>query len=375
MEQRKKILFLPFLQIPSGHHQTANALIDGLNDDPTIETEKIDILSYGYGKIESLVSQTYLKWIQLFPELYNWIYRKAVYTKSKKLQQQYRTYELLFLHMMRKMINEKRPDLIVCTHALPSYMLNKLKQRHEFNIPIINVYTDYFIHSFWGINYIDYHFTPSLEVKNFLLQRGVGEEQIYSTGIPIHKEIKKSEQVSIKKTSQLTIMITGGNLGVGAIENLVQKTGSPNEIHYYVLCGKNKALYDKLCSYSSGQITPLPFIECRKQMNEMYDSIDGIVTKPGGVTISESLFKRKPIFIYDALPGQEQINVEQLSKLGVILHVNKQESIDKQIHTFFNDDKRVREFESRLDQFHKEIDCSDPSLIVKQILKKTSCPH
>ncbi len=54
----KSILFLPFLQIPSGHHQVANALIDEiLQIHPQIRCDKVDILAYSYGKIESLVSK------------------------------------------------------------------------------------------------------------------------------------------------------------------------------------------------------------------------------------------------------------------------------------------------------------------------------
>jgi processive 1,2-diacylglycerol beta-glucosyltransferase len=59
-------------------------------------------------------------------------------------------------------------------------------------------------------------------------------------------------------------------------------------------------------------------------MNDLYDQIDAILTKPGGVTISESLFKRKPIMIYDALPGQEEINLKQLKDLSLVFHLNKQ---------------------------------------------------
>ncbi|WVX84143.1 hypothetical protein R4Z09_14775 [Niallia oryzisoli] len=50
-------------------------------------------------------------------------------------------------------------------------------------------------------------------------------------------------------------------------------------------------------------------------MNDLYNQIDTILTKPGGVTISESReshFKRKPTLIYDALPGQEEINLQHL---------------------------------------------------------------
>jgi processive 1,2-diacylglycerol beta-glucosyltransferase len=69
---------------------------------------------------------------------------------------------------MKKLIEEKQPDLIVCTHALPAYMLNYMKELNELQIPVINVYTDYFIHRFWGLDQIDYHFVPSYQLKMYL---------------------------------------------------------------------------------------------------------------------------------------------------------------------------------------------------------------
>ena len=129
-----------------------------------------------------------------------------------------------------------------------------------------------------------------------------------------------------------SVLISGGNLGVGAIDELLQiiaEVKPPLRIQYSVLCGKNKKLYEKLRRMQKSHIIPYPYIDCRKKMNSLYDQVDAILTKPGGVTISESLFKRKPIFIFDALPGQEEINLEQLKKLGLVFHLNKRE-----IHKF-----------------------------------------
>lgn len=117
------------MQIPFGHHQAANALIDGMMQiHPDINCEKVDILSYSYGKVEKMVSHIYLKWIHTFPTLYHSIYKNSVY-KNIEENKRYRLYEWLFLSFMKKLLEEKQPDLIVCTHALPTYMLNYMKKR------------------------------------------------------------------------------------------------------------------------------------------------------------------------------------------------------------------------------------------------------
>jgi processive 1,2-diacylglycerol beta-glucosyltransferase len=377
MEQHstdKTILFLPFLQIPSGHHQVANALMEAIQkSQPTIKCDKVDILSYSYGKMEGFVSNIYLKWIQAFPDLYSWIYQSSVYKNVEK-NKRYHLYELLFITFMKRLIKEKQPDLIVCTHALPSYMLNYLKEKDELQTPIINVYTDYFIHRFWGIKHIDFHFVPSHHMKEFLKNKGIKDEQIFITGIPIHQNIKKQEGQAVKVSSppSLSVLITGGNLGVGAIEDLINKIVMEKNIHYYVLCGKNEKLYQKLQTLQKDHITPLTYITCRSKMNDLYDQVDTIITKPGGVTISESLFKRKPIFVYHALPGQEEINLQQLKQLGVIIHLNKwkdeKNTIEEQLYTFFQNQNQVQQYQDRMTDYHHNLIAKEPSQIIEELM-------
>ncbi|MEH7134408.1 galactosyldiacylglycerol synthase, partial [Priestia megaterium] len=61
----KKVLFLPLLKMPSGHHQVAEALMDILERRTTnICYKKIDLLSYTNELLEKVVTGTYLKWIR-----------------------------------------------------------------------------------------------------------------------------------------------------------------------------------------------------------------------------------------------------------------------------------------------------------------------
>lgn len=371
MKKHKSVLFLPFLQIPSGHHQAANALIDEiLRICPHIRCEKVDILAYSYGKIESFVSKIYLKWIHTFPVLYNSIYQNSVYKNIEK-NKRYRLYELLFITFTKRLIEEKQPDIIVCTHALPAYMLNYLKAKNDLKVPVINVYTDYFIHSFWGLDHIDFHFVPSQQMKSFLIQKGINKEQIFITGVPIHPKINKQKQTQPRTKSFLTsILISGGNLGVGAIDELIQiiaEVKPPMRIQYYVLCGKNNKLYEKLKRMQKSHIIPFPYIDCREKMNRLYDQVDAIVTKPGGVTISESLFKRKPIFIFDALPGQEEINLEELKDLGLVFQLNKRE-IHEQLSSILQNDNEMKKYHKKVANYHAYIHTKEPAELIAEII-------
>lgn len=366
---KKSVLFMPFLQIPSGHHQVADSLMEELKTLSNLDCEKIDILAYGYGKIEKFISYCYLKWIAYLPQLYNFVYQYSV-CRSSECIKRYRLYELLFLYFMKRLLAEKRPDLIVCTHALPAYMADILKAKKQLKVPVINVYTDFFIHNFWGIKHIDYHFVATPHMKAVLKKRGIPEERIFITGIPVHFQLRKLPSLPQKNNPPAKVLIAGGNLGVGGLEQLIEeiKDKEHKNIQFYILCGKNQSLYDKLKKMDRRHLLPFSYIQCRKEMNRLYDQMDAVVTKPGGVTVSESLFKRKPIFIYDALPGQEKINQQQLLNLGVAFSLPKGK-VCEEILTTLADKERMENYFRSVEQFHSHKACSEPQELIAGILK------
>jgi processive 1,2-diacylglycerol beta-glucosyltransferase len=95
--------------------------------------------------------------------------------------------------------------------------------------------------------------------------------------------------------------------------------------------------------------------------------MDGILTKPGGVTISESLFKRKPIFIYDALPGQEEINLKQLKDLGLVFHLNKGE-VHEQLYSILQNQNELKRYQNQVANFHSQIHTKESSELIAEIL-------
>jgi processive 1,2-diacylglycerol beta-glucosyltransferase len=367
-----RVLFLPFLQISSGHHHVADGMIESLSGKNGIfDCEKIDILSYRFGKIEALVSSIYLKWIHLFPGLYSWIYRKSVY-ENEMDHNRYRMYENLFLLSMEKLIEEKKPHLIICTHALPSYLLSQLKRRKKHTIPVINVYTDYFINHIWGTGEIEYHFVPNIETMDYLKDRGIESERIFVTGIPIHPKLKEQKNET-KEQNQYSVLISGGNLGAGAIQSFIQKLQPAGNIHYRVLCGKNKNLFQFITEMNDPMIIPLSYISSKEEMNQLYHEADAIITKPGGVTISECLFKKIPIFVYHALPGQEEINLYYLKKQGLVFELedwNSQSNLEEQIQSILVCEQHQNSLNEQLNAYHQHLSKQDLSVMIEKILTK-----
>ncbi|MET4559637.1 processive 1,2-diacylglycerol beta-glucosyltransferase [Lysinibacillus parviboronicapiens] len=369
----KRILFMPFLQMSSGHHQVANGIMDSLHETKDLfECEKTDILSYSYGYIEVIISKFYIKMIHLFPNIYSWLYKKYAYKNENKTRR-FHLYEWMFLYWMDKLINEKNPHLIICTHALPSYLLNHLKQKGRISVPVINIYTDYFINQLWGIQCIDYHFVPNGEIKENLIERGVNSNHVFVTGIPIHPQFKVHDEVDNHKSIK-SVIISGGNLGTGLMKDFVKKIQPSGEIEYIVLCGENKKLFTWIKRLNNPLIQAVPYISSKEEMNRLYSKVDAIITKPGGVTVSECLFKKIPIFIYYQLPGQEEINLLNLKRWGLVYHLeswrettNYEEKIVQVLHC----EKHQKQLNKQLDNYHQHLSKENISELIERLLLRT----
>ncbi|MFD1706328.1 glycosyltransferase [Siminovitchia sediminis] len=363
-----RVLFLPFLQIPSGHHHVADCIqtqLEQIHKD--CHCEKVDIFSYSYGKIENWASSLYLQWIHRFPRLYSSIYRTAA-VKEMKRNKRFYMYELLFLHFIKDLLKEKNPDVVICTHALPSYMLVRLKKLNMWSGLLINAYTDYFINNLWGMEGVDYHFVPSKKVKDHLIKQGIKAQSIFITGIPVHP-LFKSQHEKVIKDQLYTALISGGNMGAGSISKLLERLHPAGKIRYKVLCGKNHRLYQYMKDFNHPLVQPLPFISSKGKMNHLYNETDLIITKPGGVTISESLVKKLPIFIYDVLPGQEEQNLQFLKNKGLVYHLDGwkvQENVEEEIWNILHHQKH--NMTHAIQQYLEEIELEDPaSLIIEKI--------
>lgn len=352
----KKILFFPFLQMRSGHHQVAEALMDRVKKHTKgMIVKKIDLISYANPTLEKMITSWYLKWIRYAPKTYDFAYKKFFYSATST-DHSYKWYHYYFLKKMEQLLMEEEPDLIVCTHGFPSYLLSLLKRKGKCVVPVVNVYTDFFINSVWGREEIDYHFLPSKDVKDeFRKKYQIPEQRLIVSGIPVHQEVTKNTRAR-KRGERHNILISGGNNGLGRIMKLLKESKKSSRSYFYVLCGKNKKLFNEIISWNVDHIIPLPYISSREEMNQLYEEMDAIVTKPGGVTISEVLQKRLPVFVHSVLPGQEEINLRYLTKKGLVFNLKQKESFEQELLSILKDDYQMSQWEQSVQSYQNGIE-------------------
>lgn len=345
----KKVLFLPFLTIPTGHHSVANALINSLQKRIRGEFVSIDFLSRFNPQLERTLTSFYLNWIKHFPETYNWAYRHFAYPANSIKYR--RIYESLFLDNMQQLLSEEKPDLIVCTQAYPSSLISSLKLQGKISTPVVNVYTDFFINNLWGQRGIDYHCVADGSLKRELVEKyGVPKHRVFITGIPVDECLISSTRQR-KLSPPYHILIAGGNNGLGNMKKLLHGFKNCSDFKCTILCGNNKRLMTEIKSWRVENFYPLSYISSKKEMALLYNQADAIITKPGGVTISEALWKKIPIFVHSALPGQEQFNQQHLTTQGLVYPISNDRPVPEQLRDILSDKVKQANWRKRVDSY------------------------
>ena len=136
----------------------------------------------------------------------------------------------------------------------------------------------------------------------------------------------------------------GGSKGYGdnvKVGKQIERIGIDFQI--LAVCGNNKKQYKKMLAYQqerTGQCELYPFAFVNN-VDIMMDAADCIITKPGGLTVSEALAKNLPMILVDPIPGQEERNSEFLLNNGIASLVTKTFPLDEAMYHLFKNPERL----------------------------------
>ncbi len=338
-----------------GHHATAKALSDMLSAKGA-EVETLDVYQYISRAVQKTIDKGYLFSSKHMPELYRLVYALAenhgtTYFDMSKLNM-LNIVNALGSTRFHHILGEFAPDVIVCTHVFAAQLMNEMTRRGMVSAPVIGVVTDYTIHPFWeDVPLVRYIVTASELLTQLAAKRGINPNRILPFGIPIHpkfnSQIAKADacmQLGLD-SAQPTLLMMGGSMGYSNSKRLIRQLsvlGMPLQI--LAVCGNNKKQYQQLLDLledwdSPCTLHPYGFVD---NVEVMMSAADCIITKPGGLTVSEALAKNLPMILVDPIPGHEERNVEFLVNNGMAALVTRTFSLEEAIYHLYKNPVRLR---------------------------------
>ena len=232
---------------------------------------------------------------------------------------------------LKKLILEYQPDLIISTQTTSSAVVSYLKRAGVYNKLFGIAFSDYHLHPYWLYSQADFYLANIVEQKSEMIQRGIPADKIFVCGMTLKSKLAVDvnsikQKLNIKPEEQV-ILVGSGSLGTGFKEQLLHQLSKIANTKVLVVCGKNEQ-YKKYLEekFVHTNILPLGYYS---PMGELYAVADIFFTKPGGLTVAESLQYNLPIIITHILPGQEQLNLDYLLAKGLVEQVS--DSVIEQI--------------------------------------------
>ncbi len=353
----KKILFLP-VSIGSGHVQAAEALEAALKHQrPDWQYEIVDVLKHVNPLMKGIYKDWYMFAIRRAPVAWKFIYKE---TEDFKKYQQILNKPRFFMEEMNswqleRLIKKYNPDIIVNTHFFPlsltSYW-NRFNDKLDFaNLAVV---TDHGAHRFWVQPGVDRYYVANPEVSAYIETYGVNPGITEEWGIPIEerftasynrRELQKELKLEPKKPSLL--MITD-NIEPVVIPKLIKAlTRYPKPLQGFIINGKSRSRA-KIRKLLGNKIGPLRVIDRVPDLEKYYATADVLVSKPGGLTVSESMAMGLPMIVVNPLMGQEEQNRDYLLENGVALSANIPDLLDYKLEQFFQDKDLRRKLETNI---------------------------
>ncbi|MBF9280023.1 diglucosyl diacylglycerol synthase, partial [Staphylococcus epidermidis] len=314
--QNKKILIITG-SFGNGHMQVTQSIVNQLNEMNLNHLSVIqhDLFMEAHPIMTSICKKWYINSFKYFRNTYKRFY----YSRPNELDKCF--YKYYGLNKLINLLIKEKPDLILLTFPTP--VMSVLTEQFNINIPIATVMTDYRMHKNWITPYSQRYYVATKDTKDDFIEAGVPASYIKVTGIPIadkfEESIDKEEWLSQQHLdpSKPTILMSAGAFGVSKgfdymINNILEK--SPNS-QVVMICGRSKELKRSLKSKFKDNPS-VKILGYTNHMNEWMASSQLMITKPGGITISEGLSRCIPMIFLNPAPGQELENAYYFESKG-----------------------------------------------------------
>lgn len=310
----KKILILT-ADAGFGHRSTANALCRAfeiqygdaaqvLIVNPLDEPGALPFMRSAENDYDKLARE--------WPQFYKLGYKMSDLSLTTNVTEM--AYVMMMYDPISRLMKQHKPDAVVITFPTYQYPVAAYRRISGMNVPIVTVVTDLVsLQKMWFSQSADLCLVPTQTAADLALERDLDPESIHITGLPVNPALADAPASKAEARRALgwpedkfTVLAVGSKRveRLDAFARILNHSG--HDLHLVGVAGGNVELYDAL--QSAEWHIPATIYDFVRNMPELMHAADCIVTKAGGLIITESLACGLPLILIQVIPGQETGN-------------------------------------------------------------------
>ena len=320
----------------AGHLQAANALEEAWTAwRPGDEVKKVDVLDYTPGVFRKAYSEGYAKLVARVPEAYAAVFERTDDPRrAKRSAPLRRRVGRTAARGFVRLVDAFKPDVVLAPHFLPLEILGG-PDRGPGPL-LVSVVTDFEAHAYWMDPAVGLTCVAAPETKARLVERGVPARSVAVTGIPVSRRFSaapsraEARRLHGLRDDAPVLLVLAGSFGMGPVAEVVAALGrAPGPLQLVVVCGRNESLRARVATLEHPH--PTRVLGFTKEIPSLMSAADLVVTKPGGLTVSESLALGRPLLIVHPIPGQEAANSDFLLEHGAAAKAGRPEDLPSRV--------------------------------------------
>jgi processive 1,2-diacylglycerol beta-glucosyltransferase len=333
--------------IGSGHNIAAGVLESSFQAAPEVDAvQKLDILESTNEVYRALYDDGYFALVEAVPWLVGWGYDES--DAPFRLAHWVSLWDRINTTATAKAIKAFRPDIIVCTHFLPTRLVSLMLTRGVLEARLAVVTTDYDFQGLWLSSPFNHIFVARDETKAHMAAIGVPVDRITVSGIPVGSGLGDAVDRDAVLTryglrpDRPTLLISAGAAGGAYTQTIVQQTlRMRHDFQAVVVCGRNdqlKSQIEGLVAFNRDRYRVLGYAT---DMPDLVRTATLFVGKPGGLSSSECMAAGLPMVLIHPIPGQEVRNSDFLLEEGAAVRCNYETTVGYKIDQLLAEPGRV----------------------------------
>ncbi|MCY0877469.1 MAG: glycosyltransferase [Firmicutes bacterium] len=320
-----------------GHLRAAKAIgLKLLLLEPTLNVGILDYYQFVNPLLDSAIRWAYLSSVRFVPSAW-----KRFYTATQKIDPESPTQQFLNrigIESFYEAIRAEPPKVIVSTYPTAAGVVSTLKRQGRIDALNYVVMTDYSIHSQWIHKYVDLYFVGGDEMKAALVARGVPDDRILVSGIPVDSRFEQPvNEEAVRKSlgigpDPVLLFMGGSYMPITEFSYVLSQIDKVTLPHVtIVVAGREENRRQVALSYQKRATHPMVVLGYVNNVHELMGISALLISKAGGLTTTEALCRGVPMLIYRPIPGQEDANAMYVVRHGAGLLAKDHDDVSEMI--------------------------------------------